>query len=38
MTDRRIAIAALVLAAVVGVLLVLHARPNPLGLPHGMTQ
>jgi hypothetical protein len=34
---RTIAIAALAIAIVVGVMLYLHTRPNIAGLPHGVT-
>lgn len=37
METRTIAIAALAVAIVVGVLLYMHARPNPDGLAHGRT-
>lgn len=37
METRTIAMAALAISIVVGILLYLHSRPNALGLPHGMT-
>lgn len=37
METRTIAVAALVISIVVGVLLYLHSRPNADGLPHGRT-
>lgn len=37
MTDRNIALAALAFGLLALVGLVLHAMPNPRGLPHGRT-
>lgn len=37
MTDRQIAMLALLVGALALVGLVLHARRNPLGFPHGMS-
>lgn len=37
MDTRTIAYAALAIAIIVGVLLYMHARPNPDGLAHGRT-
>lgn len=37
MDTRTIALAALAISIVVGVLLYMHSRPNMAGLPHGMT-
>ncbi len=34
---RTIAIAALAIAIIVGVMLYMHSRPNIAGLPHGVT-
>jgi hypothetical protein len=34
---RTIAIAALAIAIVVGIMLYVHSRPNIAGLPHGVT-
>lgn len=37
MSDRRLAQIALVVAVLAFVGLLLHIRPNPAGLPHGLT-